>query len=166
MYQKTIVRYELNDRKYKVDDQTNDFYDKWQFPCFLGVDDNNNFIWYNCDFGTIVKNGDVHKLFYFSYDSYNPQIELWVRKIVNNLMNLGLVVRNENGKTYKYIFEGYKFEKLITKEIMGIEVESFQDLETEQWQFLEKQLGDIWKKEAELFQNNENHFVDFAGILN
>jgi hypothetical protein len=166
MYQKTIVRYELNDRKYKVDDSTNDFYDKWQFPCFLGVDDNNNFIWYNCDFGTIVKNGDVHKLFYFSYDSYNPQIELWVRKIVNNLMNLGLVVRNENGKTYKYIFEGYKFEKLIIKEIMGIEVESFKDLETEQWQFLEKQLGDIWKKEAELFQNNENHFVDFGGILN
>jgi len=166
MYQKTIVRYELNDRKYKVDDPTNDFYDKWQFPCFLGVDDNNNFIWYNCDFGTIVKNGDVHKLIYFGNDGYNPQFELWVRTVVDNLMNLGLVVRNENGKTYKYIFEGYKFEKLIIKEIMGIEAETFQDLETEQFQFLEKQLGNIWKKEAELYEKSKDCFIDFAGIEN
>lgn len=43
MYQKTIVRYELNTR-YKVDEPADDFYDKWRFPCFLGVDDNNDFI--------------------------------------------------------------------------------------------------------------------------
>ena len=38
MYQKTIVRYELNP-KYKVDEPTDDFYDKWRFPCYLGVDE-------------------------------------------------------------------------------------------------------------------------------
>lgn len=172
MYQKTIVRYELNDRKYKVDDPTDDFYDKWQFPCFLGVDDNNNFIWYNCDFGTIVKNGDAHKLFFFENIPFNDNFQKHnfitdvVRTVVDNLMNFGLVVRNENGKTYKYIFEGYKFEKLIIKEIMGIEAESFQDLETEQFQFLEKQLGNIWKKEAELYEKSKDCFIDFAGILN
>ena len=63
MYQKTIVRYELNP-KYEVDTPTDDFYDKWLFPCFLGVDDNNNFIWHNNTFLTLTEQGMVHKLFF------------------------------------------------------------------------------------------------------
>ena len=80
-------------------------------------------------------------------------------------MNFGLITRNENGKTYKYIFEGYQFEKLIIKEILGIEEKSFQELKKEQFQLLEKKLDDIWKKQAILFQRNKDCFIDFSSIL-
>lgn len=172
MYQKTIVRYELNDRKYKVDDPTNDFWDKWQFPCFLGADENNNLIWYNCDFETIVKNGNVHKLFFFENIPFNDNFQKHkfitedARIVVDNLMNLGLIVRNENGKTYKYVFEGYQFEKLVIKEILGIEAESFQDLEDEQFSLMVKKLDDIWEYQSKLYQKNKDCFIDFAGIEN
>lgn len=167
MYQKTIVRYELNP-KYKVDEPTDDFYDKWEFPCYLGVDDNNDFIWYNNTFETIVSKGDVHKLFFI--EKYPPQltkqqIENDIHRLIFNLMDLGLIVKNENGKTYKYVFESYKFEKLIIKEILGINVESFQLLENEQFKILENKLGDIWKKENNLFQKNKNLFIDFESFF-
>lgn len=163
MYQKTIVRYELNDRKYKVDDPAEDFYDKWQFPCFLGSNNNNDFVWYECDFETIVNEGNVHKLFFFENCQLQYQNDIYT--VVENLMNLGLITRNENGKTYKYIFEGYQFEKLIIKEILGIEEKSFQELKKEQFQLLENKLGDIWKKQAILFQRNKDCFIDFSSIL-
>lgn len=163
MYQKTIVRYELNDRKYKVDDSAKDFYDKWQFPCFLGLDNNNDFVWYECNFETIVNDGNVHKLFFFEDCQLQYQNDIYT--VVDNLMNFGLITRNENGKTYKYIFEGYQFEKLIIKEILGIEEKSFQELKKEQFQLLEKKLDDIWKKQAILFQRNKDCFIDFSSIL-
>lgn len=170
MYQKTIVRYELNDRRYKVDDPTDDFWDKWQFPCFLGMDDNNNFVWYNCCFDTIVERGDVHKLFFFGRE---PNDELQkqyfvtkiVRTVVDNLINLGLIVKSENGKTYKYVFEGYKFEKFTIKEVLGIEAESFQDLEKEQFDVMANSLHDIWEKQREeIFEENKELFIDFSNI--
>lgn len=162
MYQKTIVRYELNP-KYKVNEPTDDFYDKWQFPCFLGVDDNNDFIWYESDFETIASKGNVHKLFFIgdSKDNSDPQYKLWLNTIIFNLMDLGLIVKNENGKTYKYVFESYKFEKLIIKEILGIDAELFETLSEEKWQLLENKLGNIWKKENNLFEKNKDCFVDF-----
>ena len=168
MYQKIIVRYELNSWKYKADDPTDDFYDKWEFPCFLGVDDDNNFIWYNSTFETLVENKKIHKLFFF--ENYNSQfakqqLEKDIRQLILNLMDLGLVVKNENGKTYKYVFESYKFEKLIIKEILGIDVESFQMLEDEQFRFLENKLGDIWKKENNLYQTNKDCFIDFENFI-
>lgn len=167
MYQKTIVRYELNP-KYEVDTQTDDFYDKWLFPCFLGVDDNNNFIWHNNTFPTLTEQRMVHKLFFI--EKYPPQltkqqIENDIHRLIFNLMDLGLIVKNENGKTYKYVFESYKFEKLIIKEILGIDVESFQLLENEQFKILENLLGDIWKKENSLFQKNKNLFIDFESFF-
>ena len=80
-------------------------------------------------------------------------------------MVLGLVVKNENGKTYKYVFESYKFEQLIIKEILGINVDSFQMLEDEQFRFLENKLGDIWKKENNLYQKNKDCFIDFENFI-
>ena len=156
MYQKTIVRYELNP-KYKVDEPTDDFYDKWEFPCYLGVDDNNNFIWYNNTFETITSKGDVHKLFF---------IEDWIdnsklNTVIINLMDLGLIVKNKDGKTYKYVLEDYKFEKLIIKEILGIDVDLFDTLSEEKLQLLENKLVNIWEKQNSLFQKNKDCFVDF-----
>ena len=169
MYQKTIVRYELNKWKYKVDDPTDDFYDKWLFPCFLGVDDNNNFIWHNSTFQALVENKKIHRLFFIeNYPNsqlINQQLEKDILQIIFNLMDLGLVVKNENGKTYKYVFESYMFEKLIIKEILGIDVESFQLLESEEFKILEDLLGDIWKKENNLYQKNKNSFVDFESFF-
>ena len=156
MYQKTIVRYELNP-KYKVDEPTDDFYDKWEFPCYLGVDDNNDFIWYNNTFETITSKGDVHKLFF---------IEDWIdnsklNTVIINLMDLGLIVKNKDGKTYKYVLEDYKFEKLIIKEILGIDVDLFDTLSEEKLQLLENKLANIWEKQNSLFQKNKDCFVDF-----
>lgn len=169
MYQKTLVRYELNSWKYKVDDPTDDFYDKWEFPCYLGVDDDNNFIWYNSTFQALVENKKIHRLFFIeNYPNsqlINQQLEKDILQIIFNLMVLGLVVKNENGKTYKYVFESYKFEKLIIKEILGIDVESFQMLENEQFKILENKLGDIWKKENNLYQKNKNSFIDFESFF-
>ena len=169
MYQKTIVRYELNSWKYKVDDPTDDFYDKWEFPCYLGVDDDNNFIWYNSTFQALVENKKIHRLFFIeNYPNsqlINQQLEKDILQIIFNLMDLGLVVKNENGKTYKYVFESYMFEKLIIKEILGIDVDSFQMLENEQFRFLENKLGDIWKKENNLYQKNKDCFIDFESFF-
>ena len=162
MYQKTIVRYELNP-KYKVDEPTDDFYDKWEFPCFLGVDDNNDFIWYNNTFETIASKGNVHKLFFIEdwKDNSNPQYKLQLDTVIINLMDLGLIVKNKDGKTYKYVWETYKIEKLIIKEILGIDADLFETLSEEKWQRLENKLGNIWKKESSLFQKNKDCFVDF-----
>ena len=156
VYQKTIVRYELNP-KYKVDEPTDDFYDKWEFPCYLGIDDNNNFIWYNNTFETITSKGDVHKLFF---------IEDWIdnsklNTVIINLMDLGLIVKNKDGKTYKYVLENYKFEKLIIKEILGIDADLFDTLSEEKLQLLENKLANIWEKQNNLFQKNKDCFVDF-----
>ena len=169
MYQKTLVRYELNSWKYKVDDPTDDFYDKWEFPCYLGVDDDNNFIWYNSTFQTLVENKKIHRLFFIenypNFQLINQQLENDIHRLIFNLMDLGLVVKNENGKTYKYVFESYMFEKLIIKEILGIDVDSFQMLEDEQFRFLENKLGDIWKKENNLYQKNKDYFIDFENLF-
>ena len=156
VYQNTIVRYELNP-KYKVDEPADDFYDKWEFPCFLGVNDNNDFIWYNNTFETIASKGDVHKLFF---------IEDWIdnsklNTVIINLMDLGLIVKNKDGKTYKYVWENYKFEKLVIKEILGIDADYFETLSEEKWQLLENKLGYIWEKQNNLFQKNKDCFVDF-----
>lgn len=156
MYQKTIVRYELNP-KYKVDEPTDDFYDKWRFPCFLGVDDNNDFIWYNNAFETIVSKGDVHKLFFIDDWIDNSKLNT----VIINLMDLGLIVKNKDGKTYKYVLENYKFEKLIIKEILGIDAELFETLSEEKLQLLENKLVNIWEKQNSLFQKNKDCFVDF-----
>ena len=81
--------------------------------------------------------------------------------VIINLMDLGLIVKNKDGKTYKYVLENYKFEKLIIKEILGIEAELFETLSDEKWLLLENKLGNIWKKENSLFQKNKDCFVDF-----
>ena len=168
MYQKTIVRYELNP-KYKADDPTDDFYDKWEFPCFLGVDSNNNFIWYGNTFEELANQGKIHKLFFIenclNSQFAKQQLEKDVHRLILNLMDLGFIVKNEYGKTYKYVFESYKFEKLIIKEILGIDVESFQLLEDEQFRFLENKLGDIWKKENSLWKTNKDCFIDFENLF-
>ena len=156
MYQKTIVRYELNP-KYKVDEPTDDFYDKWEFPCYLGVDDNNDFIWYNNTFETIASKGDVHKLFFIDGWIDNSKI----KTVIINLMDLGLIVKNKDGKTYKYVLENYKFEKLIIKEILGIDADLFETLSEEKLQLLDNKLFNIWKKQNSLFQKNKDCFVDF-----
>ena len=75
------------------------------------------------------------------------------------------MLKNENEKFYKYVFESYKFEKLIIKEILGIDVESFQLLENEQFKILENLLGDIWKKESNLYQKNKDCFIDFESFI-
>ena len=156
MYQKTIVRYELNP-KYKVDEPTDDFYDKWEFPCYLGVDDNNDFIWYENTFETIASKGNVHKLFFIDGWIDNSKLNT----VIINLMDLGLIVKNKDGKTYKYVFETYKFEKLIIKEILGIDADLFETLSEEKLQLLENKLVNIWEKQNSLFQKNKDCFVDF-----
>ena len=156
MYQKTIVRYELNP-KYKFDEPTDDFYDKWRFPCYLGVDDNNDFIWYENEFETIASKGNVHKLFFIDDWIDNSKLDT----VIINLMDLGLIVKNKDGKTYKYVLENYKFEKLIIKEILGIDAELFETLSEEKLQLLENKLGYIWEKQSSLFQKNKDCFVDF-----
>ena len=156
VYQKTIVRYELNP-KYKVDEPTDDFYDKWEFPCFLGVDDNNDFIWYENEFETIASKGNVHKLFFIDDWIDNSKLDT----VIINLMDLGLIVKNKDGKTYKYVLENYKFEKLIIKEILGIDADLFETLSEEKLQLLENKLGNIWEKQYNLFQKNKDCFVDF-----
>ena len=156
MYQKTIVRYELNP-KYKVDEPTDDFYDKWVFPCYLGIDDNNDFIWYNNTFETIASKGNVHKLFFIDDWIDNSKLNT----VIINLMDLGLIVKNKDGKTYKYVLESYKFEKLIIKEILGIDADLFDTLSEEKCQLLENKLGNIWEKQNNLFQKNKDCFVDF-----
>lgn len=143
MYQKTIVRYELNTR-YKVDEPADDFYDKWRFPCFLGVDDNNDFIWYENEFENIVSKGNVHKFFFIDDWIDNSKLNT----VIINLMDFGLIVKNKDGKTYKYVLENYKFKKLIIKEILGIDAELFETLSEEKFQLLENKLGYIWEKQS------------------
>lgn len=180
MYQKVLVRYELNER-YKNSD---DFYSKWQLPCYLGIKENKP-AWYDNTFDTIAKIGKVHTLITFTdpskdipKDDYSDEarfarmqakrhFESDVRNVIDNLMNMGLVVKNENGKTYKYIFEGYRCEKLTIKEILGIEAESFQDLTREQFDELESKLNKQWEVERKLFVDEpEDCFVDFSSIFN
>ena len=135
----------------------------------MGVDDDNNFIWYNSTFQSLVENKKIHRLFFIenypNFQLINQQLEKDILQIIFNLMDLGLIVKNENGKTYKYVFESYMFEKLIIKEILGIDVDSFQMLENEQFRFLENKLGDIWKKENNLYQKNKDCFVDFENFF-
>lgn len=63
-------------------------------------------------------------------------------------MDFGLIVKNKDGKTYKYVLENYKFKKLIIKEILGIDAELFETLSEEKFQLLENKLGYIWEKQS------------------
>ena len=178
-YQKVLVRYELDER-YKDSD---DFYSKWVLPCYLCIKENEP-TWYNATFDDIKKAGEVHTLVSFADPSERiPKdncsdgatftrmqakriFESDIHNVIDNLMNMGLVVRNENGRTYKYIFEGYRCEKLIIKEILGIEAETFQDLTDEQFNELESKLNEQWEVERKLFEEPEDYFVDFSSAFN
>ena len=81
--------------------------------------------------------------------------------VIINLMDLGLIAKNKDGKTYKYVLENYKFEKIIIKEILGIDADLFETLSEEKLQLLENKLGNIWKKQYDLFQKNKDCFVGF-----
>lgn len=184
-YQKTIVRYELNPRA--AEDA--DFYEKWQFPCFLGADDNGELKWFGCTFEDLISQKKLHNIFYFEHHNipendyseeaqnrrmqYRLNYENWVKNTVLNLVSMGLISKSEKvefmGKeetrTYKYVFEGYCFEHLIAKEVLGIDVENNQKMTKEQFDTLSTKQDKIWAVFQKLCCDQSNDLIDFSNMF-
>ena len=184
-YQKTIVRYELNPRAA----ENADFWEKWQYPCFLGADDNGELKWFECTFEDLISQKKLHNIFYFEHHDIpendfseeartarlNERLnyETWVKNTVLNLTTQGLIVKSEEvefmsrkeTRVYKYVFEGYRFERLIAKEILGIDVENNQEMTQEQFDALATSQDKIWAAFQKLCCEQNNDLIDFSNMF-
>ena len=183
-FQKTIVRYERDPRA----PENAEFWEKWCCPCFLGTDDEGNTRWYGYTFDDLISEGKVHEIFYF--DSYNLPEEKdahyyealrWAEQglkecsqnLVMSLMQLGLLPQKEEvefcgrkeTREYCYVFEGYRFEHNVIKEVLGLDVEDNNHLTEEQMEQMREKQNSRWEWWGRLINNDlDDNFVDFKGL--
>ena len=168
-YQGCIVRYEKNPRPAFEGDE-------WEFPSFLGFDEDNNFCWYGCTYEDLRAKGKLHNAFYLDIQDFHEartfeervsnemQQRNFIKDIFLSLAAQGLLPRSEdfngNHYEYKYVLEGYRVEHYVIKELLGIDnAETCADLTQEQFSELEKIMGKQWKKYQETTK-----FDDFINL--
>lgn len=183
-FQKTIVRYERNPRA--AEDA--DFWEKWQCPCFLGTDDEGDTHWYGYTFDDLISAKKVHEIFYF--DSWNlppkdsdryyealsrakASMLQAGKDLVMNLMGLGLLPKKEKiticGKEetleYCYVFEEFRFEHNVIKEVLGFDAADFQSLTEKQFEQMREKQDARWRKWNDLINGDSgDDFVNFGGL--
>ena len=183
-FQKTIVRYERNPRA--ADNA--DFWEKWQCPCFLGTDDKGDTHWYGYTFDDLISAKKVHEIFFFDslnlppkdsgcyYEALNRAKASMLqagKDLVMNLMGLGLLPKKEKiticGKEetleYCYVFEEFRFEHNVIKEILGIDAADFKSLTEEQFEQMREKQDARWRKQNDLINGDfGDAFVNFKGL--
>lgn len=186
-FQKTIVRYERNPRA--ADNA--DFWEKWTCPCFLGTDDEGKTHWYGYTFDDLIREGKVHEIFYFDSYTLPPKNDPCYYEILNNvkreimdcgkslvmnLLALGLLPKKETfdygdahvrpeTREYCYVFEGFRFEHNVIKELLGLDIEDNQHCTEEQFEQIRKKQQFRWDKWNEYINGDlGNAFVDFKGL--
>jgi hypothetical protein len=186
-FQKTIVRYKRNPRAAK----DAPFWEKWICPCFLGTDDKGDTHWYGYTFDDLLSSKKVHEIFYF--DSYNlppkdnehyyealrqakDSIIQAGKDLVMNLMALGLLPKTETfdygdahvrpeTREYCYVFEGFRFEHNVIKELLGLDVADNKSLTEEQFEQLREKQDARWRKWGDLINGDYgDSFVNFKGL--
>lgn len=183
-FQKTIVRYKRNPRA--ADNA--DFWEKWICPCFLGTDDEGDTHWYGYTFDDLISAKKVHEIFYFDSYPLPPKDDLHYyealsnakrelnecgKSLVMNLMGLGLLPKTEKitvcGKEetleYCYVFEGFRFEHNVIKELLGLDIKDNQHCTEEQLEQMREKQQFRWDKWDDLINGNiGNTFVNFKGL--
>lgn len=183
-FQKTIVRYERNPRA--AEDA--DFYEKWCCPCFLGTDDKGDTHWYGYTFDDLISAKKVHEIFFFDslnlppkdsgcyYEALNRAKASMLqagKDLVMNLMGLGLLPKTEKiticGKEetleYCYVFEEFRFEHNVIKELLGLDAVDFKSLTEEQFEQMREKQDARWRKQNDLINGDfGDGFVSFKGL--
>lgn len=183
-FQKTIVRYERDPRAAK----DADFYEKWCCPCFLGTDDKGDTHWYGYTFDDLISAKKVHEIFFFDscnlpskdsgcyYEALNRAKASMLqagKDLVMNLMGLGLLPKTEKiticGKEetleYCYVFEEFRFEHNVIKELLGLDAADFQSLTEEQFEQMREKQNARWRKQNDLINGDfGDDFVSFKGL--
>ena len=183
-FQKTIVRYERDPRA--AEDA--DFYEKWCCPCFLGTDDKGDTHWYGYTFDDLISAKKVHEIFFFVFFNLPPKDSgcyyealnrakasmLQAGKdLVKNLMGLDLLPKTEKiticGKEetleYCYVFEEFRFEHNVIKELLGLDAADFQSLTEEQFEQMREKQDARWRKQNDLINGDfGDAFVSFKGL--
>lgn len=185
---KTIVRYEKNPRA--ADNA--DFWEKWQYPCFFGVNKENKPYWYGCTFEDLRSDKKLNNIFYFDNPTMPPENDFsreacevrarlrreyieTIKTFTMSLLQSGFMPQKETvtfmGKEevreYCYRFEGYAFERLIAKELLGddINIESFQELSEEQFSKVQEIQEPKWEVWSDLLNGNiDNSYIDFSNL--
>ena len=183
-FQKTIVRYERDPRA--AEDA--DFYEKWCCPCFLGTDDEGDTHWYGYTFDDLISAKKVHEIFFFDslnlppkssgcyYEALNRAKASMLqagKDLVMNLMGLGLLPKTEKiticGKEetleYCYVFEEFRFEHNVIKEVLGLDAADFKSLTEEQFEQMREKQDARWRKQNDLINGDfGDGFVSFKGL--
>lgn len=183
-FQKTIVRYERDPRA--AEDA--DFYEKWCCPCFLGTDDKGDTHWYGYTFDDLISAKKVHEIFFFDslnlppkdsgcyYEAINRAKASMLqagKDLVMNLMGLGLLPKTEKiticGKEetleYCYVFEEFRFEHNVIKEVLGLDAADFKSLTEEQFEQMREKQNARWRKQNDLINGDfGDAFVNFKGL--
>ena len=183
-FQKTIVRYERN----PLAAEDADFWEKWQCPCFLGTDDKGDTHWYGYTFDDLISAKKVHEIFFFDslnlppkdsgcyYEALNRAKASMLqagKDLVMNLMGLGLLPKTEKiticGKEetleYCYVFEEFRFEHNVIKEILGLDAADFKSLTEEQFEQMREKQNARWRKQNDLINGDfGDGFVSFKGL--
>ena len=183
-FQKTIVRYERDPRAAK----DADFYEKWCCPCFLGTDDKGDTHWYGYTFDDLISAKKVHEIFFFDscnlppkdsgcyYEALNRTKASMLqagKDLVMNLMGLGLLPKTEKiticGKEetleYCYVFEEFRFEHNVIKELLGLDAADFKSLTEEQFDQMREKQDARWRKQNDLINGDfGDDFVSFKGL--
>lgn len=185
---KTVVRYEKNT---SAADNA-DFWEKWQYPCFLGVNNENKPCWYGCTFEDLKYEKKLNNIFYFDNPTMPPENDFSqeacearahlrreyidaAKTFTMSLLQLGLMPQKETvtfmGKEevreYCYRIEGYAFERLIAKELLGddINIESFQELSEEQFGKIQETQAPKWEVWGDLVNGNiDSSYIDFSNL--
>ena len=183
-FQKTIVRYERDPRA--AEDA--DFYEKQCCPCFLGTDDKGDTHWYGYTFDDLISAKKVHEIFFFDslnlppkdsgcyYEPINRAKASMLqagKDLVMNLMGLGLLPKTEKiticGKEetleYCYVFEEFRFEHNVIKEVLGLDAADFKSLTEEQFEQMREKQNARWRKQNDLINGDfGDDFVSFKGL--
>lgn len=183
-FQKTIVRYERDPRA--AEDA--DFYEKWCCPCFLGTDDKGDTHWYGYTFDDLISAKKVHEIFFFDslnlppkdsgryYEDLNRAKASMLqagKDLVMNLMGLDLLPKTEKiticGKEetleYCYVFEEFRFEHNVIKELLGLDAADFKSLTEEQFDQMREKQDARWRKQNDLINGDfGDGFVSFKGL--
>lgn len=183
-FQKTIVRYERDPRA--AEDAG--FYEKWCCPCFLGTDDKGDTHWYGYTFDDLISAKKVHEIFFFDslnlppkdsgcyYEALNRAKASMLqagKDLVMNLMGLGLLPKTEKiticGKEetleYCYVFEEFRFEHNVIKELLGLDAADFKSLTEEQFEQMREKQNARWRKQNDLINGDfGDDFVSFKGL--
>ncbi len=183
-FQKTIVRYERDPRA--AEDA--EFYEKWCCPCFLGIDDKGDTHWYGYTFDDLISAKKVHEIFFFDslnlppkdsgcyYEALNRAKASMLqagKDLVMNLMGLGLLPKTEKiticGKEetleYCYVFEEFRFEHNVIKEVLGLDAADFKSLTEEQFEQMREKQNARWRKQNDLINGDfGDGFVSFKDL--